>query len=206
MRTGAPRPARRRSRRSARRVPGACGSLPTSARRCQQRTHFGWVLAERRGSKRLRRSSAPRPRPGRRFRCTRAWLVISRKRSSSARAAKARSLGRGREDGRPPPRSGAPICPAVRSRSSSRATSVLSAMKACQSMSEPRSAPDRKRVPGVQEHRLAALTRQKAPGLLGREAQDRRQPAHHGARRCDTWRSARSGAAGWPRPWCRGGP
>ena len=71
---------------------------------------------------------------------TRAWLVISKKRNSSCSDPK-RGAWEAVTNTDTSASSGAPIAPDDRSRSSSRATSALSAMNAGQSMVEARSAP-----------------------------------------------------------------
>ena len=66
---------------------GCRGSLPTSARKCQQRTHFCSVL----GLTSIHTFSAwlgTAPVGGDSVSSTRAWLVISKKRSSSPSAPK----------------------------------------------------------------------------------------------------------------------
>src|SRR5208337_3704159 len=119
---------------------GCLGSTPTSARRCQQRTHFGWLL----GMTSISTPSAwdcATSGSGASVSMTRAWLVISKKRNSSSRAPKRAACSGGAEIATSAS-SGAPIAPAVRSRSSSRATSALSAMNAGQSIGRLRSAPE----------------------------------------------------------------
>ena len=103
--------------------------------------------------------------------------------------------------------SGAPISPAERSRSSSRATSVLSAMNAGQSISEPRSAPTGNWCQVLKNtDSLRHQPRQKAPDLVGRETQNRRDPAHHGLRDVIHRRLRRAARRARRHPWCRADP
>jgi len=108
---------------------------------------------------------------------TRAWLVISKNRNSSRSAWKRPACAAGAKIVTSAS-SGAPIAPAARNRSRSRATSALSAINAGQSIAGTRSVPTGTdaRYSGTPIH---CASPQETPHLFGGETQDGCQPAHH---------------------------